>query len=63
MAHAMDNGWTAHMWASMEGHLAVARLLLQHGADVAQATNNGTTALALAEEYQHRAVQLLLIAG
>ena len=29
----MDNGWTAHMWASMEGHLAVARLLLQHGAD------------------------------
>ena len=38
----MDDGFTALMCAALGGHEAMAQLLLQHGADVAAAMNNGS---------------------
>ena len=48
------------MCAAAGGHEAVAQLLLQNGADVKAATNNGATALRIARANRHEAVARLL---
>ena len=59
-----EGGRTPLLIKSMKGHEAVVRLLLQHGADVAQATNDGWTALMFASREGYEAlVQLLLQHG
>ena len=57
----MDVGVTALMSAALGGHEAVAQLLLQHGADVMAAANDGSTALIFAAEGGHVAVAQLLL--
>ena len=52
---------SALMCAAVGGHEAVAQLLLQHGADVAAARNDGRTALMCAAEGGHEAVAQLLL--
>ena len=54
-------GSTPLIIKSKKGHEAAVRLLLQHGADVAQATNSGTTALMDASLEGHEAVVRLLL--
>ena len=49
------------MFAAQGGHEAMAKLLLQHGADVAAASNDGDTALMLAALGGHEAVAQLLL--
>ena len=55
--------WLANvlMVAAGAGHEAVAKLLLDHGADVAAADNNGATALMFAARDGHEAVAKLLL--
>ena len=62
-AKAADNdGWTALMFAARGGHEAVAKLLLEHGADVnAAANSDGWTALMVATRLGHEAVAKLLL--
>jgi len=48
------------MLAAENGHEAVAQLLLQHGANVKAAANNGATALRIARANNHQAVVRLL---
>ena len=43
--NASDDGTTALMWASPEGHPNVARLLCRTGADKDKANEEGATAL------------------
>lgn len=52
---------TALMWASEQGSLEIARLLLDEGADVDAVQTNGDTALILACHKGHLAVVRLLI--
>ena len=50
--------------ASQEGHVDVARLLVDSGADIDTATEEGLTALMIARHFGHTAiVKLLLDAG
>ena len=49
------------MGAALGGHEAVAKLLLQHGADVRAASNHGDTALMCAAQGGHEAVAQLLL--
>jgi hypothetical protein len=55
-----SSGVTALIWASMNGHEAVVRLLLERGADVMLRTSSGHTALSWARFYNHAAVVALL---
>ena len=64
MAAADGDGNTALILAARCGHEAVAKLLLDHGADVAAADNHGNTALIFAAGRGHGAVaKLLLVHG
>ena len=49
-----------HWCAALGGHEAVAGLLLQNGANVAAASNDGGTALMVAMANNHEAVARLL---
>ena len=57
-----DNGGTALHNASFSGHLEIARLLLQNGADKSATTNDGYshTAFSLATGPHKAALQALL---
>jgi hypothetical protein len=48
------------MWASGEGHLEVARLLIKHGADINAMNHDGQTAIDIAEENDNENVVELL---
>eukprot|EP00438_Fugacium_kawagutii_P032404 Skav234907 [mRNA] locus=scaffold840:800366:802544:+ [translate_table: standard] len=56
-----NNGFTALMFAARGGHEAVARLLLEHDADVGSATTKNETALMFAAQGGHEAVARLLL--
>lgn len=43
-----DNGWTALMWASFNGHLPVVQYLISNGANINDQDNDGRTALTCA---------------
>lgn len=58
--HAEQGGYTALMYASMQGHAQVAWALLQAGADRAVCATSGSTALTLARNGGHEAVCELL---
>ena len=49
------------MCAAEGGHEAVAKVLLQHGADVAAAMDDGVTALVFAARGGHEAMAQLLL--
>ena len=54
----------ALIWANQEGHATILEALLQAGADVDKAANNGCTALMVASKKGHGAiVEALLKAG
>ena len=55
------HGRTALILASEGGHAALARLLLEHGADVAKADTEGWTALMAASQHGHEAVVRALV--
>ena len=57
-----DDGYTALMWASQEGHLETVRLLLQVGANKAATTTDGRddTAFSVADGPHKAALQALL---
>ena len=55
-----DGGFTPLAIACQEGRVAAARLLLDKGADVDRADQNGETSLSIAEEMGHSAVVALL---
>ena len=55
-----DSGTTALIAASLNGHLEVARLLLQKGANRSAITFDGRTALSLATGPHKSALQALL---
>ena len=60
----MQNGATAFFIASQEGHLEVARLLCEAGADKDRAKQDGATALMAASYCGHaEVVRLLCEAG
>lgn len=46
-------GYTALMYASMNGHMEIVKLLLENGADTSIKNNDGKTALILAFENNH----------
>jgi hypothetical protein len=53
---------TALLWASQEGYLEIAQLLIEAGANVnAAKTDDGTTALMLASEKGHLEIAQLLV--
>jgi hypothetical protein len=56
-----SNGYTPLTWASSRGHTEVVRLLLEAGADVNVAANDGQTALMRAADYGHAETLRLLI--
>ena len=59
-----EDGRTSLFWASQNGHLDVAQLLLAQDAAVNQANNNGATPLIIASQNDHLdVVQLLLAQG
>ena len=47
---ASDNGWTVLIWACHYGHTDIARLLIEHGADINIKNKNGKTALDILKE-------------
>ena len=51
----------ALMVAANGGHVGVTKLLLDHGADVAAADNNGLTSLMVSTQCGHVAVAKLLV--
>ena len=55
-----DEGVTALMFASQDGHLDMVRALLESNADINAKANNGATALLLAIEGDHSKVAELL---
>jgi ankyrin repeat protein len=46
--------------AAANGHLEIVKVLLKHGADPTAQSNDGKSALALAEERKHEAVAAYL---
>ena len=59
-----NDGATAFMVASQAGHLGVARLLLESGADKDSVRNDGRSALMVASQKGHlEVVRLLLESG
>ncbi len=62
VVNAMDqDGWMPLHWAAWEGHEAVAKLLLEKGANVNIAIHDGITPLHFAAEGGHEAIVKLLI--
>ncbi|MCB9228627.1 MAG: ankyrin repeat domain-containing protein [Deltaproteobacteria bacterium] len=58
------NGWAPLFWAARNGHRAVAELLIQAGADVNQADNDGRSPLYWAAwQGKKDIVELLIAAG
>ncbi|CAG2219331.1 NR1F4 [Mytilus edulis] len=57
----MVNGWTALMWAAMEGHVEVSQLLLENRCNKDITSYNGRTALMLAAMRGHVEVSRLLL--
>jgi ankyrin repeat protein len=53
-------GYTPLMMAVRNGHLELVRLLLEHGAAVDAAADDGATALSLADEADHPEILVLL---
>ncbi len=51
--HQDNLGYTALMYASINGHVEIAKLLLENGADPTIKNNDGKTALILAFENNH----------
>ena len=59
--NARDNyGWTALIYAAINGYTEIARLLLSAGADVNIKANDGNTALMEAKNYNHPEIVKLL---
>ena len=54
-------GWTALMYAASLGHMAIAHLLISHGADVNASDRDGQTPLIIAANAGHTAMVLRLI--
>jgi predicted LPLAT superfamily acyltransferase len=64
VTQAMQDGWTALLVASHQGHIECVRVLLDAGADGAHAKNDGATALMVASKEGHlECVRVLLDAG
>eukprot|EP00731_Ephydatia_muelleri_P034272 Em0053g18a len=60
MTFVLQNGWSPLNAASRNGHLGVVKTLLEAGANINQATQDGRTSLDLAVEQGHKAtIQLL----
>ena len=55
-----ENGWTALMSATAEGHVEVVRLLLEKYANVNARTDNGATALKIAQDKGRKDIVELL---
>ncbi|EGU78519.1 hypothetical protein FOXB_10970, partial [Fusarium oxysporum f. sp. conglutinans Fo5176] len=56
-----NDGWTLSHWASVNGHINVIKLLIQHGCDITVTTEDGATPLHLASANGHIYVVHLLI--
>ncbi len=54
-------GWTALMYAASLGQMAIAQLLISHGAGVNESDRDGQTPLIIAANAGHTAMVLLLI--
>jgi len=57
---ANPNGWTLLMLAAVEGHVGIAKLLLEKGARAADTNNKGQTALDIATQKGHTAFAEML---
>ena len=60
---APGTNWTALHAAAGDGRTAIARVLLEHGADVNRQSDNGNTPLHLAVLWEHYATAELLLAS
>ena len=60
MARNYEN-WTALHYAAAYGHIRIAEILIEGGAEVNAVTSSGATPLALATEYGHESVISLLL--
>lgn len=60
MARSSEH-WTALHYAAAYGHTPIAKVLIEHGADMNAKTLSGRTALVLASEYGHKSVVSLLL--
>ena len=58
-----DNGWTALMSATAEGHVEVVRILLERGAEINAQTDSGVTALKIAQDKGRKDIVDLLKAN
>ena len=56
-----NDGNTPLLWASTDGHLQMAKLLITNGAEVDKVRNDGRTALMSASYYGHLEIVTLLI--
>jgi len=56
-----DNGFTALMYASMNGHLSIAKLLVNNQADLNKVTAYGKNALDIAKKHGYQEIAQLLI--
>jgi len=57
---ANQNGWTLLMLAAVEGHVAMAQMLLERGAKLGSTNNKGQTALEIAKQKGHTAFAEML---
>ena len=56
-----EDGWTALMIASLNGHTAIVEILLKHDANINVKSNNGCTALILASQDGYKEIVALLL--
>ena len=56
-----NNGYTALIWASVNGHFKIVKLLIENKANINDKTNNGSTALIWASQYGYIETVKLLI--